>query len=740
MMAAEMYFSLLGGVLLAVTLAVAAAAAAYLSYRRTVPPLPAGRRVFLTVLRTSILVTVAVLLAEPVIRFVERQTEQPVVAVLLDDTQSMKLSGPDSLGVLDDFLARAGSASPGGAALRFYPFAGTLHAPGGAGGDDAEGISGGNTGAPAPGSLRYSGQSTNLSAVFTELANRARNENIRAVVLASDGNYNEGRNPLNEIERLALPVFTVGAGDTVRRRDILIDRVFTNTLAYAGSSVPVEAYLRSFGYSNRRAEVTLTEGKEVLGVNNPNLTGEKTEYPVRFSIPAGAEGVHKYVVSVGGLPGELTRENNAQTFFLRVLKSKIRVVMFAGAPSPDVSAMREAVAEDPQLAITGFVQKSAGAFIGDGGGQPRRGILDSADCFLFVNFPSALTSDGTIADLSSAMERLKKPLLYVHGKAVDQRKLRAFDAWIPFSVSAPNAAEDLVFAFVPERMNSNPLVSSENGDVTPASWERLPPVFKMRTTFSAKPGSEVLAFAKINNVTLAEPLVLTRNLRGLKSFAVTGHSVYRWRLMAQGSAPTEKFFTSTVSNALRWLTTRENEKPVKVSPLREIFTTVEPVGFRAEVYDEQLRPVENAGVDVQFTGPSGSQTVRLEPLGSGRYEGSSPATSAGDYSYRATAKLGDRNLGTDNGRFAVGPVNVEYLATTMNRPLLEQLAEQSGGKFYPADRADSLWSDIAAKADLVPVEKVRRREIELWNWVVLGAVLVLLLAVEWFLRKRWALL
>jgi len=83
---------------------------------------------------------------------------------------------------------------------------------------------------------------------------------------------------------------------------------------------------------------------------------------------------------------------------------------------------------------------------------------------------------------------------------------------------------------------------------------------------------------------------------------------------------------------------------------------------------------------------------------------------------------------------------VEYLATTMNRPLLEQLAEQSGGKFYPADRADSLWSDIAAKADLVPVEKVRRREIELWNWVVLGAVLVLLLAVEWFLRKRWALL
>jgi len=721
---AEMYFTLVGGVLLAVSLGLAAAAAAYLSYRKTVPPLPAGRRVFLTVLRTISMVTLALLLAEPVIRFVERQSGEPVVAVLLDDTQSMRLSGPDSAGALAAFMERAapaGSDALRGASVRFYPFAGTLHGP----------ITPGEDG------LLYPGQSTNLSGAFTELAKKAREENIRAVVLASDGNYNEGRNPLNEIERLGLPVFTVGVGDTVRRRDILIDRVFTNTLAYAGSSVPVEVYLRSFGYDKRRVEVTLTEGKEVVGRNVVELTGGKTEYPVRFSIPAGAEGVHKYVASAGHLPDELTRENNVQTFFIRVLKSKIRVALFAGAPSPDVAALHQAVAADPQLDIREFVQKSPGAFIGE---APKAGTIDSADCLLFVNFPSALTSDQTISMLTSALEEKRKPLFYVHGKAVDQRRLRSFDPWLPFTASSPGGSEDLVFPSVPPRMLSNPLVTAENGDVTPESWERLPPIYKMRTTFAAKPGSEVLAFARIQSVTLAEPLVLTRNVRGRKSFAVTGHAVYRWRLMAQGSPPTEKFFTSTVSNAVRWLTTRENEKPVKVDPLKEIFTTAEQVGFRAEVYDEQLRPVENAGVNVQFTGPGGSQTLRLEPLGSGRYEGALTPMPAGDYTYRATAKAGDRELGTDNGRFTVGPVNVEYLVTTMNRPLLEQLAGQSGGKFYPLDRSDSLWSDIALKADLVPVERVRRREIELWNWSVLGGILVLLLAAEWFFRKRWALL
>ncbi len=721
MTVAEMYFSLLGGVLLAVVLAVVAALAAFLSYRRTVPPLPVGRRVLLTALRTVSLVVLAVLLAEPVIRFVERQTGEPVIAVLLDDTQSMRLSGPDSLGALDGFLERAVPAVPRGAAVRFYPFGSTLR--GHVRPDDA--------------GLTYPGQSTNLSGVFNEIAKRARDENIRAVVLASDGNYNEGRNPLNEIDGLALPVFTVGVGDTVRRRDVLVDRVFTNTLAYAGSSVPVEAYIRSYGYDDRRVEVTLTEGREVVGRNTVVLSAGKTEYPVRFSVPAGAEGMHKYVASVGGLPGELTRENNRQTFFIRVLKSRIRVVLLAGAPSPDVPAVRQVIAADPQLEIRSFVQKSAGSFIG---GPPTGGVIDSADCLVFVDFPSALTSDRTVADLVSAMERGRKPLFYVHGKGVDTRKLAAFGARIPFTVSGRNTGEDLVFPTVPEMMKLNPLVSTENGDVTPESWERLPPIYKLRSIFTARPGSQVLAFARIRTVTLAEPLVLTRNVRGMKSFAVTGHSVFRWRLMAQGSAPTERFFPTMVSNAVRWLTTRENEKPVKVDPLKEIFTTVDPVGFRAEVYDEQLRPVENAEVNVQFNGPSGTRTVRLEPLGSGRYEGSSPATPAGDYTYSAAAKIGDRDLGSDNGRFAVGPVNVEYLATTMNRPLLEQLAEQSGGKFYPVDRSDSLWTDIALKADLVPVEKVRRREVELWNWPLLGALLVLLLAVEWFIRKRWALL
>ena len=339
------------------------------------------------------------------------------------------------------------------------------------------------------------------------------------------------------------------------------------------------------------------------------------------------------------------------------------------------------------------------------------------------------------------MKRTKKPLLYVHGKSVDNARLRSFDEFLPFTISGANPAEELVFASVPERMRSHPLVSGgEQGELSASSWERLPPVFKLRTVFQARPGSDVIAFARINTVTLAEPLVLTRSLRGLKSFAVTGHGIYRWRLMSQGSPATEKFFSSLVSNAVRWLTTRENEKPVRVEPLREIFTTADGVGFRAEVYDDQLRPVDNAEVTVRYDAGSESRTMALEPLGNGRYEGADGPLPAGDYSWRASAKQGDRELGTDGGKFSVGPVNVEFLSTTMNRQLLEQIGGQSGGGYYALADGERLWKELAEKVDLAPRQEVTRREIELWNFGWLGAGLVLLLALEWFLRKRWALL
>ena len=111
LLAGVVRFTLLGTVTAAVIAALIAAVASGLSYRRTVPPLAPGRRAALTAIRALALVSVALLLAEPVVQFVDTRTDAPVVAVLLDDTRSVTVAGKDAREGVDRFL-RSAAAEP----------------------------------------------------------------------------------------------------------------------------------------------------------------------------------------------------------------------------------------------------------------------------------------------------------------------------------------------------------------------------------------------------------------------------------------------------------------------------------------------------------------------------------------------------------------------------------------------------------------------------------------------------
>ena len=111
----------------------------------------------------------------------------------------------------------------------------------------------------------------------------------------------------------------------------------------------------------------------------------------------------------------------------------------------------------------------------------------------------------------------------------------------------------------------------------------------------------------------------------------------------------------------------------------------------------------------------------------------------GDYTFVAKASRDGKTYGEDRGRFSVGQMNVEFLETKMNKQLLEQLTYQTGGKYYDIANAGAIGKDLRAVA-FAPKELVHTSEIELWNWRYIAALIVLLFAVEWFLRKRSGML
>jgi hypothetical protein len=704
-------------------LLVAAVTVSYFIYRFTIPPVTRGKRLLLTSLRSAALFLLLVFLFEPLLRLVFTSQQPPVVAVLVDNSKSLRIA--DRTTNRKDEVRRLLGSGPlkdlsGKAETRYFTFGATPKPMTSA----------------TPDSLSLNEDGTDISAALRLLSAEKEQQNIHAVLLVTDGAYNLGQNPVYETEPLGVPIYTIGIGDSSEQKDVLVTRVAANDLVYNETQAPVDVTIKSSGYDGENLEVLLKEGTRELDRKTIMLGPGTREYPVRFSYTPQGEGQKKYTVKISSLPGELTSGNNQKSFFAKVLKSKLRVLIVAGTPSPDLSTIKQTLIEDKNLDVRSFAQKMPGGFFeGTLSGQP----LDSADCIVLIGFPTSSTNGATLDLVTSSIVQRSKPVLFINGRHVDYGKLQALISILPFTALNISTAEDYVFFQPSDSQRLNPILAIPQSEGLSA-WNRLPPIFKTQTSFKAKPEATVLGFPRVQGVVLSEPLILTRNVNKRKSLAVLGYGLWRWRLMTQGTPETEQLLSTFLSNSIRWLTAHEDSRPVKVSTTKESYTQGEPVEFVGQVYDAAMQPVDNEQLRVTVKQGEKEAGTVLRPIGNGRYEGSIDGLGEGDYTFKASAQTDGQQLGEDNGRFTVGELNLEFQDTRMNSILLRQIAQRTGGRYYTPNELSSLVQDIVTQQSFSSRESVHTRTLELWNWQYSLASLIFLLGTEWFIRKRSGML
>ncbi len=707
-------------VALLVLIAVAVSA---LFYRHTVPPIPRRRKIVLIVLRSLALSLLLIFLFEPLVRLISSSTQNPALAVLIDNSKSLKITDKtgNRLSALRSVLAGGTLKDVGSAGeQQFYTFGTTTQRV------DSQSLD----------SLAADEGATDMTSALRAIADEKTRSNINAALLISDGSYNLGQNPLYEAEQLGIPIYTVGVGDSTEQKDVLVTKIITNDLVYNETEVPVDVTIKSSGYKGEKVEVTLSDGTKELTRTQLVLEEGTREYGVRLTYTPEGDGVKKYSVRVSQLPRELTPANNQRSFLARILKSKLRVVLIAGAPSPDLSIIKQTLKEDKNIDVRSFAQKSGFGFYE---GQLTADVLDSSDCLVFIGFPVPSTTDAVIDVLRGTVQRKSIPIMFIGGKFLDERKLSSLGSLLPCISINPSQSEQLVFVEIAMQQKNHPILATGT-DEGVESWKRLPPVFRTQTTYRAKAEATVLANTKVNTIVLNDPLVAVRNVNKQKSMAVTGYGLWRWRLMAQGTPQTEKLLATFLSNSIRWLTTRDDNRPVKVTPTKDAYTQGEPMEFVGQVYDANANPVENAQLKVTARREGKEYTTTLRPIGNGRYEGVLEGLNEGDYTFSASANTEGQPLGDDAGRFSVGELALEFQDTRMNAQLLRQLAGRTGGKFYTPETFANLVDELRNTPTFVPKEIHSAQEFELWHWKYMLALVVLLFAVEWFVRKRAGML
>ncbi|MEO1632086.1 MAG: vWA domain-containing protein, partial [Bacteroidota bacterium] len=399
--------SLAASPLLLVLCLLAGLGLAMFTYRRSVPSPQGGRLGLLVGLRSIALALVLFLLFEPIWRSVTRSEEPPVLAVLVDDSQS--LSEDETASTLRAALVSIDKLDVPAEALRRFRFD-----------DGVRPLSPDDT-------LSQGGSRTDLALALSSVVDELERDHLAGVVLVSDGRTTAGRNPIYLAERYPVPIYTVVVGDTTAQRDVRLNRVITNEIAYVGVEVPVQVGVFHDGFPGERVTVTLTEEGRRLATEVLTLGDDGTESTVELLVSPSTPGLRRYTVAVTSLEGEVTTRNNTEAVTIRVLENRRRVLFVAAAPGPDVSALRRLVSTDPNIELTPRTQRAGGQFY-EG---PVPTDLSAFDLLVLAGYPGSV-SDGTTTRRLAAAVANGLPVLFVLTQNTDPTLLRqAFDEVLP---------------------------------------------------------------------------------------------------------------------------------------------------------------------------------------------------------------------------------------------------------------------------------------------------------------------
>lgn len=746
--------SLLGGNVWTLLAAfVVGLALSWWTYRRTIPPTSNAKRRTLIVLRGIGLTLLLVALFQPVLTITKTNQVEPKLAIVLDRSKSMQLPnmpGDTARGNtrLQAMLRSVPAVFPN-EMLRDKTKLSLVSMS-----DDVIYLEN----SLALDTFKAPGAATNLSSLFAYLSEEGKRLNIEAVALYTDGAYTIGANPVYQAEQLGVPVFAVGLGDSTERKDASVTDLFVNDLATVGIAQPADASIRITGADpGSRVQVTLFGDGEKLGEQIVTIREGVPEYSVPFMFTPKKEGILKLTARLSSNLSEMTTANNSRIAYVKVLKNTFRIVLVAGAPSSDVSFIREFFEGRKEVEFFTYIQKQGPEFYE---GAIDAGKVGSADLVILIGYPNEVTSMESLAMIKRLLVSESRSLLFIPSRQLDLEKLKQLEAALPFTIPTSRAStnEIKVSVHVPTDKRSNPIIRSGSlPEEIPLDWEKLAPLVKTEASFQPRSESEVLAEATIQGVKLGQPLIISRKVGKARQIAFTGYGLWQWKLTSFGRERAFQALSRTVDtagvkesalevflgNATRWLVSREEDKRVKIAPVRKLYDAGERIEFAAQVYDESFLPVDGAIVTARITGATLPQPIEitLEPRSGGRYATTLPqGLQAGDYAYSGEAKRDGKALGSDGGRFNVGEYSAEFAEPRMRADVLHELADRTGGKFYTTDNADKILDDIRAHPRFQAREVEDRSDFEGRNAWPLLALAVLFFSIEWFIRKRVGML
>ncbi len=664
----------------------------YILYQRNIGQQDAKSKVLIwtqVVLRFLSVTFLALLILNPLLKYLDKTIEKPVVYLYVDNSESM-LNGGDSAYVASQLSKDL---------IQFNDAVSEKY--------DVVELNG-----PLS-SMRFNDVITDLSKPYSDIKKLYGGRNASAVVVVSDGIYNRGANPMFSAQQSGLETYTVSLGDTTIQKDISIYSAKTNSVTFLGNEFPVEVVMNASKCSGENVELSIWDNKRKLDSKLLKVSNERFTATHKFMVKANKVGNKQLTVKLNTINGEQNTLNNYRTVYTDVLDVKQKILLIAHSPHPDVAVLRNAISKNDQYELTvqiGMFDK-----------------LDKNNFDLIISHQLPVNS-YEFNYLQSAKE-LKLPLLTILGTQTNVGLLNRLGIGIQINGNRRNFNQALASG------NKGFSLFDLKSDLKDF-LENAAPLTTPFGEYSAPAENTVLAYQKIGSVETKMPLWFFNNQEGYRTGVCTGEGIWRWRFNDFEENDNTDLVDGLLRKSIQYLALKDDKRKFKLYTSSRTFDENERISFIGEVYNDSYEFTGDATVTVQLTNDDGTtfDYTLVPQAGSYRYSvGSLPS---GQYSFNATAQYNGKSF-KENGSFVVRELQLESQNLTADYRLLNQLAEETGGQRFYKEEWSQLAKRLLEKPNAVSVVKESGRFKDLISLRWLFFIIFTLFGIEWFLR-RWS--
>ena len=665
---------------------------AFLLYRkdRNLAELSTLWKRVLAALRFLSLFFLAFLLLEPLLEYSKKKVEKPIIVLAHDNSESMVFAN-DSV-VVKSQLEESYNSLKAKLSADY----------------EVVSYSVGDKVSENP-TFDFKDKQTNLSEFFTEIQNRYYNRNLGGIVLASDGIYNSGGNPVFEAKKLKnVPVFSIQVGDTTPQKDLLIEEISHNRLVYKGNKFPVVVTVKAEQLNGVKTNVVVSKNGRVLGKKPISVNNDLYLTQSSFELESEGTGLQKYDVRVETVNGEFTTTNNYKSFYVDVLESKQKILILANSPHPDINALKLGFQSNENYEVTTNLA------------QDFKDKIEEFSLVVLYNLPSQ--NEGL-----SLLKDKEVPLLLVVGNQTNVNSFNALKKGVTINNSKGfTEAQAYVNTDFSQFTISPGLVSFVNS---------FPPVqVPFTQKYSVSNSTEIAIYQRIGPVKTKYPLLAFNKNGAYKTGMLLGEGIWRWRLQDYSNNGSSDLFNELIVKTAQYLVSKEDKSLFRVFR-KTAYSENEKVQFEAEVYNKSYELVTTSDANMKiFNEQKEEFSYTFSKVGDS-YKLNSGSLKPGSYTYVATSTSKGGKL-TRTGEFSVEELKVEQNNTVANHQLLFNLSDVTGGEVLSISGLSSLDEKLKKQENLVDVIYQEKDVDDLINMKVIFFFILLLLGIEWFVRKR----